>query len=79
MNQMWTKGGKEESFIEMETPKIQKSGTGTGNARYPGDGGMCRKERRKERALSEYLLSAGCSPDHNNPAREVLSAPSKRN
>lgn len=45
---MWAKGGKEESFIEVETLKIQKSGTGTGNARNPGDGGMCRKERRKE-------------------------------
>lgn len=32
----------------------------------------------KELALSEYLLSARYSADHNNPAKEVLSAPSMK-
>lgn len=83
---MWTKGGQEgRSCIDVETLKIQKSGISqgpvvcicTGNTSSPGDGGLCGKERRKEPALSEYLLSAGC-PHYHNPAKEVLSAPSKR-
>lgn len=54
------------------------SDTRTGNTRSPGDAGLGREERRKELALSEYLVSAGYSQDHNNPAKEVLSAPSSR-
>lgn len=78
MNQGWTKGGKEErSFRDMDTIQIQKSGIGTGNTRSPGDGGLCWKEKRQELALSEYLISAGYSCDHNNPAKEVLSAPAR--
>lgn len=29
-------------------------------------------------ALSEYLLSAGYSCDHNNPAREVFNSPKQK-
>lgn len=38
VNQVWTKGGKEERrFRDMVTIQIQKSGIGTGNNRSPGD------------------------------------------
>lgn len=49
VSQMWTKGGKEErSFIDAETFKTQESGRGTGNARSPGDAGLCWKESGQE-------------------------------
>lgn len=78
VNQGRTKGGKEErSFSDMDTIQIQKSGIGTENTRSPGDEDLCWKEKRQELALSGYPVSAGYSCDHNNPAKEVLSAPGK--